>query len=351
MRNTPLAWGPVDAFPLIPTTSWGGTRPWWAYRTALPTLKPSVLEKRKGLLVEPGEDLQLDEVHSPLAGLNLGDKAGLFSEFLGDLPLGQPSLDSRGLELALESSVSRTVKGVFWHCLFLPNKQAYLCILYAPKIGARMLAHIVWGGPKMKENCDNCGVPRPKKSLRCKCGYDFLVHRVVTKSAAQEPPSLGATLDALGLAGFWRGLKEQLVPSTETTPPNSAQAGPRRCSGCQSENVKKVSLVWAEGTSFSGGTFSALGVGVATGDALGAGVFGGAIQGATQTALAKKLAPPEEPGFSLGWPFLLGILTLATFGSVLIIWVPMYALAHRTYREKLAQWEKTWVCLSCGMAC
>lgn len=192
----------------------------------------------------------------------------------------------------------------------------------------------------MKENCANCGVARPKKSLRCKCGYDFLVHKVV---AVSEPKDSG-----IGLDGIVRALKGALLPPNKIPPPDSAQAGPRRCSNCQSENVRKASVVWAEGTSFSGGTFSGLGVGVSTGDALGAGVFGGAIQGATQTALAKKLAPPEEPGFSLGWPFLLGILTLATLGSVLILWVPMYALAQRTYREKLAQWERGWVCLSCG---
>lgn len=98
----------------------------------------SVLEERQRLTVELGEDLKLDEIHPPFAGLNLGDEAGLFPEFLGDLPLGQLGLIPRILELALEASVSRTVKGVFWHCLSLRNKQAYFCILYAPEIGARI---------------------------------------------------------------------------------------------------------------------------------------------------------------------------------------------------------------------
>ena len=50
--------------------------------------KASLLKIAKGLVVELGDDLKLDEVDPALAGLNLSDEAGWSSESLGDLSLG-----------------------------------------------------------------------------------------------------------------------------------------------------------------------------------------------------------------------------------------------------------------------
>lgn len=100
--------------------------------------KASVLEIAQGLVVELGDNLQLDEVHPSLTTFNLCDKAWGSPEFLGYLPLSEIRVASRLLELSAESAIGRTVKGVrcFWHWLPLLDKQAYNPGMLAPKIGA-----------------------------------------------------------------------------------------------------------------------------------------------------------------------------------------------------------------------
>ena len=101
------------------------------------TTRPiSVLEVAEGLPVELGENLNLYEINSPLARLNLGDIAGRLSELLGDIPLGQLGIAPCFLELALKATIGRTVKSVFRHWLPLLDNQAYFCTLVAPIIGA-----------------------------------------------------------------------------------------------------------------------------------------------------------------------------------------------------------------------
>jgi hypothetical protein len=94
-----------------------------------------ILEEAKRFLVHLGEDLKLDEIHPPLAALDLGDEGVRPFEFRSDFPLSQLDLGPRFVELPPKSPVSRTVKGVFRHSLSLLDNQAYFCNMFVPKIG------------------------------------------------------------------------------------------------------------------------------------------------------------------------------------------------------------------------
>jgi len=140
-----------------------------------------------------------------------------------------------------------------------------------------------------------------------------------------------------------------------------------KCPYCESEDCKKVSLVYESGT--SAGSFTGVGAGVG-GSSGGLGAGGAAFGGktSTQTLLARRLAPPPDPqnvgamavfagfiailaliysvsgdsvsSFGLGVAAVLGVLAIGAGIS--------YAGQKKGYPQKLARWQGSWICLRCG---
>jgi hypothetical protein len=131
-----------------------------------------------------------------------------------------------------------------------------------------------------------------------------------------------------------------------------------QCTKCHSDDVRKFSIVYEEGTS----------IGKSEGSSDNAGYS--LAEHFSQTPLAKRCSPPPEPtvgfilgsvglilsafvaleaGFFLG-SFLWGIGTF--FASLFVLyffWRNILAKrAFSGYEKKMESWNRSWVCLKCG---
>jgi hypothetical protein len=152
-----------------------------------------------------------------------------------------------------------------------------------------------------------------------------------------------------------------------------------RCPKCDSDDVRRLSVVHASGLSTTQSLSSAIGIGIDAGGDLG--LAGGAISssGIQQTALARAAAPPtprmvsNRPAIAwgciagtmagmfasgiLGSSDAAGLLGLAVFAAVsLLVGIRVYkgqyraAKDHndRVYRPQRAIWDRSIMCMRCG---
>src|SRR5258708_31907174 len=148
-----------------------------------------------------------------------------------------------------------------------------------------------------------------------------------------------------------------------------------RCPKCNSSDLKKVSLAYEEGLFRSEGRTRLRAVAVGSGgpDLV---VGRATTRGTEQSALSKKLTPPMKWSYLkvVGWSVLLfvcvgwlvfyvnTITTNATTGSSApltlfsLISAATFILLlflcskhnHVTYRQRLAEWDRSFICQRCG---
>lgn len=136
------------------------------------------------------------------------------------------------------------------------------------------------------------------------------------------------------------------------------------CQKCKSEDTKSFEMVYAEGT--SSGTVTAGSYTIGDGVTLTKGKI------SSQTELALRVRPPEEPDFNI---FLLFGIVLSSFiitmiivsyfdGSLkLLLGIGITALSavggyllesrrlqlHKEeYKKNFAAWRRSWICMRCG---
>lgn len=134
----------------------------------------------------------------------------------------------------------------------------------------------------------------------------------------------------------------------------------KNCPACQSDQIKKASLIHAEGVSNS----RAVGVGLGTGHVAGVGVG----VGSSATALASQCAPPKRGNapfvggvFSLfigcvitalGLPnylgYYVGLVLLPGLAIVPFIAYKQSKANKAKYELALSEYEKIYMCLRCG---
>jgi hypothetical protein len=138
-----------------------------------------------------------------------------------------------------------------------------------------------------------------------------------------------------------------------------------KCPYCESEDCKKVSLVFEAGT--SAGSFAgvgAAGAGYSGGSALGGGVSVGNTS--NQTLLAQRLAPPAKPDASVAIAaglvtfvaLIFGfsgrsvsgvVLAVAAINGLVAVFAGLvYSERQKSYPILLARWQDLWMCLRCG---
>lgn len=118
-------------------------------------------------------------------------------------------------------------------------------------------------------------------------------------------------------------------------------------------------MVYQAGTSAS--MHHSVGVGVTSGGVLGLG--GAQTTSASITTLAARVAPPELKKKSpLQLPIVLGAAVLfvvvdgfiaktsgvALFALVIVMQVQRFKWNHQTYPKLVEEWERSWVCHTCG---
>lgn len=142
-----------------------------------------------------------------------------------------------------------------------------------------------------------------------------------------------------------------------------------KCPRCHSDNTASFPMIYQGGTTT--GNFSALSYGT------NAGVIGTGGKTKSQSLLAQQTAPPQKQNNGCLHAF---ITVLILFGSMFVFTLVMTALVgessltgllafifgmvatifyavhinrnskaeNKVWREQIAQWEKSWMCLKCG---
>ncbi len=135
-----------------------------------------------------------------------------------------------------------------------------------------------------------------------------------------------------------------------------------KCPECESENTRKYSIVNEDVTSKGESEGSV--------DHSDFSVSHSRSEHSSQTELAKRCSPPDEPspGFILStigivfsvWfafqvgdmmdSFWIGLVSFPVSTTMLyVFWSLVLARSsHRRHEEDMAEWEKTWICLKCG---
>jgi len=137
------------------------------------------------------------------------------------------------------------------------------------------------------------------------------------------------------------------------------------CPSCAAVDVRRVSLVYREGTTMVDQRTGGAGVGLA-GGRLGVGVFGSRTQGTNKTLLARDLAPPQAMKLS-GWAtigviaglvlYFAGIANLNAgifFGVLLAVASARYLWRQNQWNQTelpslYNQWESSFMCSRCGV--
>lgn len=144
----------------------------------------------------------------------------------------------------------------------------------------------------------------------------------------------------------------------------SSAAMPLSCPTCQSEDVRRFSLVFKDGTSTIKLASSSVGVGFG-GGGLGVGAAGTATTGGQSSLLAQELAPPKQKEFIAGGCLLaLAFLFLAIgIAAKSLVWSILFlvlvAFGGRRFKQAsdfnrdeypklMSIWERSFVCLRCG---
>lgn len=166
-----------------------------------------------------------------------------------------------------------------------------------------------------------------------------------------------------------------------------------KCNCCESNNVRKVSIVYQEQT--SSGNFGGGGIGIGLNGSVGVGAFGGVIS--SKSLLAKRLAPPiyskPEKPVILKFPWInfsvilticiisliilnidhsnipdcilqfaaISIIVSVIYFSILYIRSDAYLSGNKKLaeynkkceqynrcQEALAEWHNKWICMNCG---
>ncbi len=136
------------------------------------------------------------------------------------------------------------------------------------------------------------------------------------------------------------------------------------CPSCGAADVRRVSLVYREGTTMVDEQTGGVGAGVARGG-LGVGVFGSKTQGTHKTLLARDLAPPQVLRLS-GWAAMGVLAGLALyfgglanpgagilFGVLLAIPCARYLWRQKQWNQTelpklVTRWESSFLCSRCG---
>lgn len=148
-----------------------------------------------------------------------------------------------------------------------------------------------------------------------------------------------------------------------------------RCPQCGSDDVRRLSVVYASGLSSLESSSSLVGVGVGDGGEVGIAAGGASTSGIQQTALAKAAAPPIPHTVSWGAPggvgCVVGMFVAALVGTafnsgepVLVIWIIVGVVVAKlaydsnykeakkyndaVYRPKKAIWDRSIMCMRCG---
>ena len=143
------------------------------------------------------------------------------------------------------------------------------------------------------------------------------------------------------------------------------------CPSCKSDDWKLARFVYQSGLSHVNTSTTNVGAGIGVGSqgvGGGVGVGRGSTSGQHQTGMSALSEPPKEPSNSAGTVYwVVAFLTLIWLGGKsdviaaiilivsIILWIGMkpelkkeYEKEVATYKEALANWEKTRVCQRCG---
>ena len=144
---------------------------------------------------------------------------------------------------------------------------------------------------------------------------------------------------------------------TEPRPPTGRRLpdpSSTTCPKCGSDDTRSFQLVYAEGTSqgrISAGSYT-----------FGGGVTATSGRTNSQSLLAARTSPPVEPSPSViglaMLPLLLLFLAVAinivvsiVFVALICVWLYRhYQPKRRKYKEDIAEWSRSWMCIRCGHA-
>lgn len=145
-----------------------------------------------------------------------------------------------------------------------------------------------------------------------------------------------------------------------------------QCPQCQSANIQKLSMVYATGTHLSTSVSRSRSRGISSRMTVMIGSSSSRHQGIFQTALAEAASPPQPSRLPKIAAVLLVVYTVfpAFFmftspQEEISIWVRIFAFIifvafsvgtyfvykflNRGYEERLADWERAWICMRCGL--
>lgn len=136
------------------------------------------------------------------------------------------------------------------------------------------------------------------------------------------------------------------------------------CPNCQSEQIRKLSVVYEEGLA----QFNARTESLATGS--GGSAWGtSATEGVSQTALSQKAAPPKKESviklalmFFVGMfvfgiilslfleqgSFLIGVLMLGYIAMAIFTLYKTFIYNIREFPGVYAEWQRSYMCMQCG---
>lgn len=135
------------------------------------------------------------------------------------------------------------------------------------------------------------------------------------------------------------------------------------CKKCGSDNVKKLSIAYAEGLSIVNLKHSGAGIGIGSGG-IGIGIGGGDTKGTNQTLWSERLSPPSTSNLSIVFgiaAIVVFIISIALVSTSIIITITgivfgllFWYFSNDIYKDnkkkrlEISKWDSTYVCLRCG---
>lgn len=132
-----------------------------------------------------------------------------------------------------------------------------------------------------------------------------------------------------------------------------------KCPKCNSENCRRLEVIYEDGTQNINTTSRSVGAG-ASRNSIGGGAVHTSTSGTSRTTLAEKAAPPAMKSSGLGVVLII-VGLLMFFGGWLFKLLALAALAYgiylikqaidynkNVYPEKYEYWQNEWMCSKCG---
>lgn len=143
-----------------------------------------------------------------------------------------------------------------------------------------------------------------------------------------------------------------------------------QCPQCQSNNTKKLSMVYATGTRHSQSVSSSSSRSISSNLTVRVGGSQSQRQSISQTALAQAITPPQPSklpkivAFLLAWLFVLPALIAVfspsdisifkrIFAFIMLVFFSagtffVYKFLNRNYERQLNDWNRAWICMRCS---